>query len=787
MRFLMSNAKLLANNPRTFTKLPSSLLSGIFTAAFSAAFSISAFAIQPFTIRDIRVEGVQRTEAGTVFSYLPVKVGEPMNDDKAAVAIKALYATGFYTDVRLEVENDVLVVFVVERPAIAQIELNGSKEFTKDNLKDGLKQAGISEAKIFDRSLLDRAEKEIKRQYISRGFYSAKVTTTVTPLERNRISLTFTIDEGDASKIVDINIIGASAITESVLLKEFELTNGGWFSFFTKEDQYSKQKLSGDLEKLRTYYLNRGYLEFTIDSTQVSITPDKEKIYITINISEGPIYSISGIKFQGDLKIPEDEMRSLLLFKQGETFSRQKIVDSVKQITDRLGNDGYSDSNINPVPELDKDKRTATFTMFVDPGKRIYVRRINVQGNSRTRDEVVRREIRQLEAGWYSIDKINRSKERLERTGYFEEVTVDTPPVGGTADQRDINITVKERNTGSLQFGVGFSQTEKLSLNASVSQANIFGTGNQLSFQINNSRVSKVYSVSFLDPYWTADGISRGFDVYHRTLDTATLSTGNFNSTTSGAGVRFGIPVTEYDTVNVGLGWEQTNLGIDQFSPQRYRDYASVFGTRSQTVRGALGYSRDKRDSIYFPSNGYLLELSGEAGLPGGDIKYYRVQSKAQYFRPIWGPIVFSGNLEVGYSGGYGGKPLPFFKNFYAGGVDSVRGYLASSLGPRDVLGFSPTGEFLGGTKRFVSSLELLFPMPGVKTDKSVRISAFIDAGNVFGADEKITIRDLRSSVGVAVSWYSPVGPLKFSLAKPLNVTPGDRVERFQFLLGRAF
>ena len=767
--------------PRPTSKLLTVLLSGLFSAA--------AFAIQPFTIRDIRVEGVQRTEAGTVFSYLPVKVGEQINDDKAAAAIKALYATGFYTDVRLEVENDVLVVFVVERPAIAQIDISGAKEFTKENLKDGLKQAGISEAKIFDRSLLDRAEKEIKRQYTSRGFYSAKVTTTVTPLERNRVSLTFTIEEGDVSKIVDINIIGASAISEKTLIKEFELSTGGWFSFFTKDDQYSKQKLSGDLEKLRSYYLNRGYLEFSIDSTQVSITPDKEKIYITINITEGPVYTIAGVKFQGELKIPEDEMRSLLLFKQGDTFSRQKIVDSVKQITDRLGNDGYSDSNINPVPELDKDKRTALFTMFVDPGKRIYVRRINVQGNSRTRDEVVRREIRQLEAGWYSIDKINRSKERLERTGYFEEVTVDTPPVGGTADQRDINITVKERNTGSLQFGVGFSQSEKLSVNASVSQANIFGTGNQLSFQINNSRVSKVYQVSFLDPYWTADGISRGFDLYHRTLDTASLSTGAFSSTTSGAGVRFGVPVTEYDSINAGLGFELTNLRLDVFSPQRYRDYANLFGTKSNTVRGALGYSRDTRDSIYFPSRGYLLEIGGEAGLPGGDIKYYRLQNKFQYLRPVWGPIVFSGNVELGYAGGYGGKPLPFFKNFYAGGVDSVRGFLQSSLGPRDIgtLANPGTGEFLGGTKRFVTNLELLFPMPGVKTDKSVRISAFIDAGNVFGAGEKITFRDLRSSFGVAVSWFSPVGPLKFSLAKPIKIKEGDRPERFQFLLGRAF
>ena len=754
------------------------LLSALLATLFSAA----AFAIQPFVIKDIRVEGAQRTEAGTVFSYLPVKVGESMDDDKAAAAIKALYATGFYSDVRLEVENNVLIVFLVERPAISQIDINGAKEFTKENLKDGLKSAGISEAKIFDRSILDRAEKEIKRQYTSRGFYSAKVTTTVTPIERNRISLTFTIDEGEVSKIVDINIIGASAFSESTLLKEFELTTGGWFSWFTKDDQYSKQKLSGDLEKLKSYYLNRGYLEFNIESTQVSITPDKEKIYITVNITEGAVYKISDIKFQGELKITEEEMRSLLLFKSGETFSRQRIVDSVKRISDRLGNDGYSFANINPVPEPDRANKTASFTMFVDPGRRVHIRRINVQGNSRTRDEVVRREMRQLESAWYSNEKIARSKERLERTSFFEDITIETPSVPGSNDQVDLNVTVKERNTGSLQFGVGYSSAEKLTISASVSQANIFGSGNQLSFRVNNSTISKAYEVSYLNPYWTVDGIARGFDVYQRDLNTDKLTTGSYNSKSTGVGVRFGVPVTEYDGINFGLGFERTVLGLDSVSPQRYIDYVNTFGTRSDTFRGSLGFSRDTRDSIYFPRNGYLIEAGGEIGLPGGDVKFYRFQSKAQYLRPIWGPIVLNLNAEFGYADGYGGKPLPFFKNFYAGGVDSVRGFEQSSLGPKDV-----NGDFIGGNRRIVGNIELLFPMPGVKGDKSVRLSTFVDFGNVFAANEKIRLGDLRSSVGFAVSWFSPVGPLKFSLAKPIRQKATDKVERFQFLLGRVF
>ena len=757
-------------------------ISPLLSALLATFFSAAALAIQPFLIKDIRVEGAQRTEAGTVFSYLPVKVGENMDDDKAAAAIKALYATGFYSDVRLEVENDVLIVFLVERPAISQIDINGSKEFTKDNLKDGLKTAGISEAKIFDRSVLDRAEKEIKRQYTSRGFYSAKVTTTVTPIERNRISLTFTIEEGEVSKIVDINIIGATAFSESTLKKEFELTTGGWFSWFTKDDQYSKQKLSGDLEKLKSYYLNRGYLEFNIESTQVSITPDKEKIYITVNISEGPVYKITDIKFQGELKITEEEMRSLLLFKSGETFSRQKIVDSVKRISDRLGNDGYSFANINPVPDADRVNKTASFTMFVDPGRRVHIRRINVQGNSRTRDEVVRRELRQLESAWYSNEKIARSKERLERTSFFEDINIETPSVPGSNDQVDLNVTVKERNTGSLQFGVGYSSAEKLTVSASVSQSNIFGSGNQLSFRVNNGQISKAYEISYLNPYWTVDGIARGFDLYRRDLNTATLTTGRYNSTSTGAGVRFGVPVTEYDGINFGLGFERTELGLDSGSPQRYIDYVNTFGSKSDTIRGSLGFSRDTRDSIYFPRNGYLIEAGGEVGLPGGDVKFYRLQTKAQYLRPLWGPIVLNLNAEFGYAGGYGGKPLPFFKNFYAGGVDSIRGFEQSSLGPKDT-----NGEYIGGNRRIVGNIELLFPMPGVKGDKSVRLSTFVDFGNVFGGSDKIRLKDLRSSVGFAVSWFSPVGPLKFSLAKPIRQKPDDKVERFQFLLGRVF
>lgn len=746
--------------------------------------SLPALAIQPFVVKDIRVEGVQRTEAGTVFSYLPVKVGERLDDDKAAQAVKALYATGFYSDVRLEADGDVLVVFVQERPAISAIEIEGAKEFTKDNLKDGLKQAGIAESKIYDKSLLDRAEKELKRQYTSRGFYSSKVKTTVTPLERNRVSLRFDIEEGEITRIADINIIGAKEFTERQLLRQIQLTTPGWITWITKDDQYSKQKLTADLESLRSFYLNRGYLEFAIDSTQVSITPDREKIFITIPITEGPVYRLGELKFSGDLIVPERELRELLTLHTGDTFSREKIIDSVKRITDRLGNDGYSFANVNPVPDLDREKRVAGFTFFVDPGRRVYVRHVNIVGNSRTQDAVVRRELRQLESSWYSLEKIARSKVRLQRTGYFSEVNIETPAVTGTADQVDVVVTVTEKNTGSLNFGVGYSQAEKLTLSASVSQANIFGSGNQLSFQVSTGMINKIYAISFVDPYWTINGIAAGIDIFRRDVDTSSLAVTAYRTTSTGLGVNFGVPITEYDTVRFGLTGENTKLQLDPVvSPPRYLDFVNQFGETTSTLRTNFGYARDTRDSLTYPTRGWLTELSFEVGVPPGDLQYYRASVQEQF---LWTPERISwftllANLEFGYANGLGGKPLPFFKNFYAGGVGSVRGFQTASLGPVDAI-----GDVLGGNRRMVGNVEFLFPMPGIK-DKSVRLSTFVDTGYVWGADQQIRMSDLRAATGVAVSWDSPVGPLKFSFSQPFRKQAGDKLERFQFQLGRIF
>jgi len=746
--------------------------------------ALQAVAIEPFVVRDIRVEGVQRTDAGTVFSYLPVKVGERLDDDKSVRAVKALYATGFYSDVRLEAEGDVLIVFVQERPAIASIDIEGAKEFTKDNLKDGLKQAGIAESKIYDKSLLDRSEKELKRQYTSRGFYASKVSTTVTPLERNRVALRFDIEEGEVTRIADINLIGTKAFTERELLRQMQLTTPGWLTWITKDDQYSKQKLTADLESLRSFYLNRGFLEFAIESTQVSITPDREKIYITIAVNEGPVYVLGDVRFGGDLIVAERELRGLISLRAGDTFSREKVVESAKRITDRLSNDGYSFANVNPVPDVDRDKRIASFTFFVDPGRRVYVRRVNIVGNGRTQDAVIRRELRQLEASWYSLEKIARSKERLQRTGYFSEVNIETPPVPGTADQVDAVVTVTEKNTGSLNFGVGYSQVDNLTLSASISQSNIFGSGNQLAFQINSGSVNQIYSVSFINPYWTVDGVAAGIDVYRRNVDTSDTALSSYQTKSTGAGVNFGVPITEYDAVRLGVTFENTELTINPYlAPPRYIDFVNQFGEVTDTLRLTTGYTRDSRDSITYPTRGWLTDLLVEVGVPPGDLQYYRASLRQQFFytheRLPWLTLMVNG--ELGYADGYNDKPLPFFKNFYAGGVGSVRGFEAASLGPRDL-----NGDSLGGNRRIVGNVELLFPMPGMK-DKSVRLSTFVDAGNVWGTLQDVQLSDLRVSAGVGVSWDSPVGPLRFSFSYPLKSEDFDKVERFQFQLGGAF
>lgn len=750
----------------------------------SALLASSALAFDPFTIKDIRVEGIQRTEAGTVFGYLPVKVGDTMTDEMASLAVKALFATGFFKDVRLEIDNGVLVVLLEERPAVAAIDFSGIKAFDKDALKKGLRDVGLAESRIFDRALVERAEQELKRQYLSRGHYAAQITTTVTPLERNRVAINFGVDEGEIARIKQINIVGAGAFAEKDLLDLFVLRTPGWLTWYTKNDQYSKQKLSGDLETLRSWYLNRGYLEFNVESTQVSISADKQDIYITINISEGEKFTVSSVKLAGELLLPEEEMTKLVQIKPGETYSRDKLTETTKAISDRLGNEGYAFANVNAAPELDKEKRTAAFTIFVDPGRRVYVRRINVTGNTRSRDEVIRREMRQMESAWYDGEKINKSRTRIDRLSYFDEVTVETPPVAGTTDQVDVNVNVKERPTGNITLGAGFSSSEKFTLSGSVQQQNLFGSGKHVGIGLNTSKINKLYSFSYTDPFHTVDGISRGFDIYHRNTDTSSLtSVATYGAKSTGAGVRYALPIADDDYVSFGLSVDATRLSVTSGSPQRYQDYVRDFGASSTTLLATVGWAKETVDSRLYPTSGALYRVGLDLALPGATQKYYRATYQQQRYIPIGRQYTLLLNGEFGWANGYGGRALPFFKNFYAGGVGSVRGFEGSSLGPIDPL----TNTRLGGTRRLVGNAEFMFPMPGMGLDKSVRLSAFVDAGQIWGAGEKMSIGDLRYSTGIAATWNSPMGPLKFSLAKPLNGKAEDKVQRLQFQMGAMF
>lgn len=742
--------------------------------------SLSAQAIEPFVIKDIRVEGIQRTEAGTVFSYLPVKVGDTMTDEKASQTIQALFATGFFRDIAIEAEDGVLVVVVQERPSIAQIDFTGMREFEKEAVLKAMSQTGLAEGRIFDKGLLDRAEQELKRQYLSRGRYAANVNTTVTPLERNRVALNFAIDEGEAAKIRQISIIGNETFSERELQRQLFLRTPGWLTWYSKADQYSRQKLAADLETLRSYYLDRGHLEFNIESTQVSITPDKKDIYITIAITEGPKYTVSDVKLAGELLLPEQELRKLITLKAGDVFSRARVAESTKALSDRLGNEGYAFANVNAAPQLDKAKRQAAFTFLVDPGRRVYVRRVNIAGNNRTRDEVIRREMRQLEGGWYSSERIAMSRSRIDKLGYFTEVNVETPAVQGTTDQVDVNFSVAERPTGAVLLGAGFGSGEGLVLSGSVTQQNIFGSGKHVSIGLNTSKINTTYALSYTDPYYTVEGVSRGFDIYLREIDAANSGLGNYRTQTAGGMLRFGVPVTEIDTINYGLGYEKTKVSTFADSPLFFLDFVNTFGERNDAILGTIGWTRDGRDSLIYPTKGTLQKASLEGGLPGGSLNYYRAQYQYQRYFPISRDYTIMLNGEIGYGDGYGDTPtVPFFKNFFVGGVNSLRGFRTFTVSPKDT-----QGNPRGGSQKLLGNAEFLFPFPGLAGDKSVRLSAFLDTGM---AADKYDASELRAAAGFGVLWVSPMGPLKISVAAPFRDQPGDRKQAFQFTFGGAF
>lgn len=745
-------------------------------------FTSSAWAIDPFTITDIRVEGIQRTEAGTVFSYLPVKVGDTMNDEQAAASIRALYGTGFFKDVRLEVEQGVLIVLVRERASIAYIELNGIKDFPKEQLKDNMKYAGLAEARIFDKGALEKATQDLKRQYVARGKYGVSINTTVTELERNRVSIVFNVVEGEVSKIKQINIVGNEAYKEDELVKMMKLSTPDWMSWFSKNDQYSKQKLSADMEVLRSYYMDSGYLEFNIDSTQVSITPDKKDIYITINITEGPKFTVSKVAVSGNTLIPKEEVERLILVKPGDDFSRKALTETSKVVGERLGAEGYAFANINAIPEINKEKHEVAFNFVVDPGQRVYIRRINIAGNDKTRDEVIRREFRQVEGAWFDVDKIKKSKQRVDKLDFFSDVSLETPQVQGTTDQMDVNVTVKEKSTGSFSVGAGINSGEGLVLMGGVTQTNLLGSGNNLSTQLDTGKINQNISVSYTNPYFTDEGVSRGFDIYSRNSNSTSTALSQYNSSTQGGGVRFGVPIGEDENISYGLSIEKSKLGITAASPLRYQNYVNTYGSVHTTVLATIGWGHDSRDSAIYTTRGMVQRAYAEVALPVFDMRYYKLNYEHQYFYPVSANLTLLLNGQIGVGGGYGAQPLPFFKNFYAGGTGSVRGYELSSLGPRDLTDLS-----LGGTRRVVGNIELMMPFPGMEKEKSLRLSGFLDGGAIYGSGDLPGSAGMRYSAGAALVWISPMGPLKLSYGVPLNKQPQDKLQKVQFTLGSLF
>jgi outer membrane protein insertion porin family len=642
--------------------LRTGVLAAVLAALLAAAAApAAAQAFAPFTVRDIRVEGLQRTEPGTVFSYLPLKVGDTIDEQKAQAALRALYATGFFQDVRLEAEGEVLVVFVRERPAIAQIDFSGMREFEPEAIRKALRELGMAEGRIFDRAALENAEKEIKRQYLARGLYGAEVQTTVTPLERNRVGINIAVTEGETAKIRGINIVGAEAFPEDELLSQFTLRTPGWLTWYTKHDRYSRERLAADLEQLRSFYQNRGFLDFAVESTQVSITPDRRDIYITVNIREGEKYTVSQVQLSGQLLLPREELEKFIQLKPGDVFSREKLAASTKAIGDRLGNEGYAFANANAIPEVDKDKRTVAFNIVIDPGRRVYVRRIDVAGNTKTRDEVVRREMRQLEGAFYDASKIQLSRRRIDRTQFFSEVGVETQPVAGNPDQVDVVFNVKEKPTGAVLFGIGFSSVEDVALSASLTQSNVFGTGKYLSLNVNSGRVNTVYSLSYSDPYYTVDGVSRGFDVYKRETDATSLAVGPYATDALGGGVKFGYPVSEVVTVDFGLNLETVKLTTFANSPIQYLSFVNDFGNEYAYGAGTAGIARDTRDSLIRVTSGTYLRASTEVA--GGDLQFYRLGYQHNWYYPLTRDLTLSLGAELGYASGYGNRPLPFFKN----------------------------------------------------------------------------------------------------------------------------
>lgn len=774
--------------------LKSSLLRASVATALMSIAGAAVAAASDFVIQDIRIEGIARTEPGTVLSHLPFQVGDEFTDAKGNTAIHALYGSGLFRDVRLEREGNVLVIQLQERPAVASISTQGIHAFDNAAIEQSLRDVGMAEGRIFDHATLDRADQEMRRQYLARGYYGVDVKTTVTPLDRNRVRLSIVVDEGEAASISSIRFVGNRIMDDETLQDQMQLTTSGWMSWYTKSNLYSREKLAADIEAIRSYYLNNGYLDFKVDSVQVSIAPNKQDIFITINMTEGEQYHITGVELTGDMLGLQKDLEQLIEVEPGSIYNAEVINTASTAITDKLSSLGYAFATARPTPVVTGNNE-AKVIYTIDPGRRAYVRHVNISGNSKTQDEVIRREVRQYEAAWFDSEAVKLSRDRIDRLGFFDSVTVDPKPVPGTRDQVDLEVVVKERPTGSINLGAGFSTSDGVILSAGFAQNNIFGTGKSVSAEVNTSDSTRTYALSLTEPYITPEGISRSIDLYDRRVDMDELDLANdLEYETRGAAVSWGIPFTEYDRVFLGAKFENTIVDAGSRAPRRYKQYVDDFGDSPKAVAATIGWSRDSRDNALAPTRGTYQRLSGEVTLPVMDLRYYRASYQLQHYWPVTRDLTLAFNGEVGYGDSWGGKEYPFFKNFYAGGIGSVRGYENSSLGPKDN-SYGGEGDSAGGNASLNFSVEMLMPLPGA--DRTLRWFTFFDGGWVWGdsygengrVEDKmgISLSDLRYSVGVGVAWISPLGPLKFSIAAPINDKPGDKTERFQFQIGTGF
>ncbi|NLY65681.1 MAG: outer membrane protein assembly factor BamA [Alcaligenaceae bacterium] len=764
----------------------------------------AAFAFSPFVIKDIQVTGLESTEPSMVFSYVPARVGSTFTEEQSTELIRRLYATGLFNDVKVNTSNNIVQINVVERPLITSITFEGMRAFDNKAITTALSNVGFGTGRALDPALLDRATSEIRQQYVAKGHYGVDVTSTLTPLPNNRVGISFTVDEGVTSRIKEINIVGNKAFSESDLLDELSLTTPGFMTWYTGTHKYSREKLEQDSETLKSYYLDRGYLDFTMEPPQVTISPNREDISINMTVTEGEPYTLRKVQLAGDLLDLNTELEALVTPKSGEVFSATKARDTVNAIKTRLGELGYAFATVTPNPVPNPETHEADLTFFVDPGKRVYVRRIDIGGNVRTRDQVIRREMRQQEAAWYDAGQLATSQERIDRLGYFNEVQVSQAPVSGTDDQVDIIVDVKEKPTGMINLGVGYGSTDKLSFTGGISQENIFGSGTDLGLQLNTSKRNRAAVITHTDPYWTSSGISRTTSLYYR-IDRPYNSNvdqdeDNYRTRSIGLGMNFGVPISENDRIFMGLSFENNKIELPSESagyiiPRAYRDFVDIYGESTNVLMFNLGWAKDTRDSAIAPTRGYLTSLNATLGV--GDLKYYMLSAQQQYYLPLGKNYTLAFNLGADYGRSLdSNKPFPVIKNLYAGGIGSVRGYEGSSLGPRDL----DSGDYLGGSSRIVANMQLYLPFPGTQNDRSLRWFLFADAGkvSVSGKNSCSAGNDRygglvekpcgwRYSAGVGLSWQSPLGPLQISYARPISAKPGDNKESFQFQIGTAF